>query len=262
MARGGEFERTGQYFDSSGGGFSRLPDGKVKPSQGERYRVRVAGFFIDRHKVTNEDYCRFLNDGNEGYWTPWNPRIARSALAPHVGKSVPADRTLARYPVVLVNWFQARGYAAWAGKRLPTEAEWEYAAGGIAGRTYPWGDEPPDEKRGDFPVKFPHPVPVDWFPAGATPEGVFQLAQNSAEWCADYFDYASYTKAPAAGVATNPTGAAQGFQPQQWFRFNVVMKGWCKASDAEHFTVTKRHGRGPFTDADAGISFRCVMSGP
>ncbi len=258
----GEFERTGHYFDSSGGGFSRLPDGRVAPSQGDRYKVRVSAFAIDRYKVTNEDYCRFLNDGNEGYRTPWNPRIARSALAPHTGKFVPADRSLAKHPVVLVNWFQARGYAQWAGKRLPTEAEWEYAACGKEGRTYPWGNEAPDDTRGDFPVKYKHPVPVDWFPAGATPEGVFQLAQNSAEWCADYFDVLSYNKAPKDGLIADPKGPATGHMPETWYKFNVVMKGWCKASDPEHFTCTKRHGRGPFTDAAAGISFRCAKSLP
>ena len=256
----GEFERTGHYFDSSGGGLTKLPDGTVKPSHGERYRVKVSAFAIDRYKVTNEDYCRFLNDGNAGYTTPWNPRIARSALDPHTGKFVPADRSLAKHPVVLVNWYQAKGYAQWAGKRLPTEAEWEYAAGGKAGRTYPWGNEAPDETRGDFPVKYKHPVPVDWFPAGATPEGVFQMAQNSAEWCADYFNHTSYVKAPEGGMLTDPTGPDHGFMPQEWFKFNVVMKGWCKASDPEHFTSTKRHGRGPFTDADAGISIRCAKS--
>jgi formylglycine-generating enzyme required for sulfatase activity len=253
---GGEFTRTGQFWDSTGGGISE----DQKPSRGDKYRVRVSSFYIDKYKVTNEDYCRFLNDGNAGYWTPWNLRIAKAVLEPNAGTFVPADRSLARHPVVLVNWYQARGYAAWAGKRLPTEAEWEYAAGGPAGRTYPWGNEPPDATRADFPIKFPHPVPVDYFPNGATPEGVFQMAGNSAEWCADYFDPALYAKAPPGGVAVNPTGPAQGFFPDSWYKFRVVFKGWCKSNRAEYFTCTKRHGRGPFEDASAGVSFRCVKS--
>lgn len=64
-----------------------------KPSRGDKYRVRVSAFYIDKFKVTNEDYCRFLNDGNEAYASPWNPRIVRSALDPNVGKFVPADRS-------------------------------------------------------------------------------------------------------------------------------------------------------------------------
>jgi formylglycine-generating enzyme required for sulfatase activity len=86
------------------------------------------------------------------------------------------------------------------------------------------------------------------------------MAQNSAEWCADYFDNASYVKAPSSGVLVDPKGPEHGFLPQEWFKFRVTMKGWCKATHPEHFTCTKRHSRGPFADAAAGISFRCVRS--
>ena len=256
--KGGEFTRTGEYYDSSGGGLTILEDGTVPTTRGAKYRVRVSSFYIDNYKVTNEDYCKFLDDGNAGYWTPWNLRIGRAVEGRNAGKFVPADRSLARHPVVLVNWYQANGYAAWAGKRLPTEAEWEYAAGGKEGRTYPWGNEPPDETRADIPIKFKHPVPVDWYPKGATPEGLFQMAGNSAEWCADYFDHASYTKAPPGGVAINPTGAKEAFQPNTWYKFRVMFKGWCKSNRAEYFTCTKRHSRPPLADASAGVSFRCV----
>ena len=122
LLEGGEFTRTGEYYDSTGGGLTILPDGSAQPSHGDKYRVRVSSFYMDKFKVTNEDYCRFLNDRNEGYWTPWNLRIARAGGSSK-GKFVPADPSLAKHPVVLVNWYQAKGYAAWAGKRLPTEAE-------------------------------------------------------------------------------------------------------------------------------------------
>ena len=250
--KAGEFTRPGEFWDSSGGGLNE------KPSHGDKYRVRVAAFYIDKFKVTNEDYCKFLNDGNERYATPWNLRIAKSALDPNIGKFVVADRSLAKNPVVLVNWYQAKGYAAWAGKRLPTEAEWEFAAGGSEGRMYPWGNEPPDETRADFPVQHKHTVPVDWFPKGATPEGVFQMTGNSAEWCNDFFDTASYIKAPIDGLLIDPKGPEQGFDPNSWYKFRVMFIGWCKGNRADLFTCTKRHGRGPFEDADAGIGIRCV----
>lgn len=256
LLKSGEFTRTGEFWDSTGGGLSE----DQKPSRGAKYRVRVSSFYIDRFKVTNEDYCRFLNDGNAGYRTPWNLRIGKSSVGRNVGQFVPADRSLARNPVVLVNWFQAKGYAVWAGKRLPTEAEWEYAAGGSEGRKYPWGNEPPDDTRADFPVQFKHTVAVDLFPAGATPEGVCQMAGNSAEWIADYFDNGSYRTAPPDGIAIDPQGPAQGFQPETWFKYRVMFKGWCKCNRADYLTVTKRHGRGPFEDASAGVSFRCVKN--
>lgn len=256
LLEGGEFTRTGEFWDSTGGGISE----DQKPSRGDRYQVRVSSFHIDRFKVTNEDYCRFLNDGNAAYRTPWNLRIGKSVFGKNSGKFVPADRSLARNPVVLVNWYQARGYAAWAGKRLPTEAEWEFAAGGKEGRKYPWGNEPPDETRADFPVQFRHTVSVDRFPASATPEGVCQMVGNSAEWVADYFDNSTYRKAPPGGVASDPQGPESGFLPETWFKYRVMFKGWCKTNRAEYLTCTKRHGRGPFEDASAGVSFRCVKS--
>ncbi len=253
---GGEFLRPGEFWDSTGGGIG--PD--QKPARGDKYRVRLSSFHIDKYKVTNEEYCRFLNDGNAAYRSPWNLRIGRSVFGKNAGRFVPADRSLADCPVVLVNWYQARGYAAWAGKRLPTEAEWEYAAGGKEGRKYPWGEEPPDETRLDFPVRYPHTVPVDRYPAGATPEGVFQMAGNSAEWCADYFDNTDYRTAPAGGVKVDPTGPTDGFRPEIWFKFRVMFKGWCKSNRPEYFTCTKRHARPPFLDASAGVGFRCVKS--
>lgn len=256
LLEGGEFTRPGEFWDSSGGGLSE----EQLPARGDSYQVRVSAFHIDRYKVTNEDYCRFLNDSNPGYWTPWNPRIVKAVAGKHAGQFVAADNSLARHPVVLVNWYQAKGYASWAGKRLPTEAEWEFAAGGKEGRKYPWGDDEPDESRADIPIQHHGPVPVDWYPKSATPEGVFQMAGNSAEWCADYFDQASYAKAPAGGVAINPAGASEPFQPDSWYKYRVMFKGWCKANRFEYFTSTKRHSRPPLADASAGVSFRCVKS--
>lgn len=256
LLEGGEFTRAGEFWDSSGGGLAE----DQRPARGDKYQVRVSSFHIDSYKVTNEDYCKFLNDGNVGYRTPWNPRIAKAVEGKRVGQFVPADNSLERHPVVLVNWYQAKGYADWAGKRLPTEAEWEFAAAGKEGRKYPWGDEEPDETRADIPIQHHGSVPVDWYPASATPEGVFQMAGNSAEWCADYFSHPSYAKAPPDGVAVNPTGAEQPFQPDTWYKYRVMFKGWCKANRFEYFTSTKRHSRPPLADASAGVSFRCVKS--
>jgi formylglycine-generating enzyme required for sulfatase activity len=260
LLEGGEFTRPGKYYDSSGGGLTILKNGTVATSHGDKYLVRVSSFYIDKYKVTNEDYCRFLNDGNDGYATPWNLRIAKAVQGKKRGLFIPVDNSLRKHPVVLVNWYQARGYAEWAGKRLPTEAEWEFAASGKEGRKYPWGDTPPDETRADLPIRHHGPVPVDWYHKSATPEGVFQMTGNSAEWCADYFDQHSYAKAPPGGVAIDPKGPAQGYSPNTWWKFRVMFKGWCKSNRSEYFTSTKRHSRPPLADASAGVSFRCVKT--
>ena len=76
---------------------------------------------------------------------------------------------------------------------------------------------------------------------------------------ADYFDNASYQQAPASGIAINPTGARQAFQPDTWYRYRVMFKGWCKAERPEYYTVTKRHARPPL--ADAAAAARAVGSG-
>ena len=237
----GDFERKGHYFTSQ--------SAKLEERTGDRYRVKMAPFHIDKYKVTNADYCRFLNADNLGYWnwTPWNQSITRD----EEGRFVVADGHEKR-PVVGVNWYQATGYAKWMGRQLPTEAQWEFAAGGKEGRKYPWGNEAPDETRGHFVGQ--EYADVDAHPAGATPEGIFDLAGNAAEWCADFYDAAYYETAPEDGLIINPTGPKQGVKEWQYRR---MFKGFCRTTDKpELLQCTKRHARPPLLIS--AISFRTV----
>ncbi|MCU0610859.1 MAG: formylglycine-generating enzyme family protein, partial [Candidatus Eisenbacteria bacterium] len=148
--------------------------------------IQVSGFYIDRTEVTNAQYRAFLMD------------IAADGSV----QELPMGN--ANLPVVSVSWDEAARFAAWAGKRLPTEAEWEKAARGTDGRAYPWGDEFDQARvigRGAASVQ-----PVGSAPLGASPYGAMDMAGNVREWTADYYDPLYYGRSPSA----DPTGPARG----------------------------------------------------
>ncbi len=140
--------------------------------------LTLGSFFLDQHEVTNTEYRRFVLA--TGHPTPTNTANPQDLNIWH-GLSFPA--ALAQHPVVNVTWQDARSYCAWAGKRLPTEAEWEWAAKGSAGRLWPWGET----YRGDELNTSEHQprtntAPVGSYPRGNTPEGLADLGGNVWEW--------------------------------------------------------------------------------
>ena len=149
----------------------RIEDGDIQTgiaNDGESLgrRVHVSSFYLQQHEVTNAEYRRFDPTHDPGE---------------------PGD-----HPVVSVSWYDAMAYAAWLGGTLPTEAQWEFAARGSAGRTYPWGNERPTRTRANYDPdggggvgRAPGTAPVGSFPEGATPERIHDLAGNVWEWCRD-----------------------------------------------------------------------------
>ncbi len=180
------------------------------------HEIAVDAFWMDTVPVTGGAYAEFLDGGgydDERWWSPagWAYRTENSITAPRfwkreqdgwwrtrfgVHERIPADE-----PVVHVSYFEAEAYAAWAGRRLPTEAEWEKAArfDPATGRSrrFPWGDEEPSAEHANLGQRHLRPAPAGAYPAGASPTGVHQLIGDVWEWTStDFHGYPGFAPFP------------------------------------------------------------------
>lgn len=162
------------------------------------FKVNVGEYYIDKYPVTNAQYALFVAE--TGHRAPLN----------WVKGRIPAD--LEKHPVTMISWFDAKAYAEWAGKRLPTEAEWEKAARGTDGRRWPWGNQMDSTKLNTY-YNIGNTTEVGRFPQGASPYGVMDMAGNVQEWVANDFIPYGGTSAPkslfAAKVPQIPTDAKE-----------------------------------------------------
>ncbi len=172
-----------------GGGYLMGAD-REEADQGPAHMVWVDGFFIDETEVTNADYRKFVEATGHPEPNYWDD-----------GRFNGPDQ-----PVVGVSWFDAMAYAEWAGKRLPTEAEWEKAAKGNDDRRYPWGDILEEEVHLNFNDNLERPADVGSYPKGKSPYGLLDMAGNVWEWVNDWYATDYYSKSPAR----NPTGPESG----------------------------------------------------
>ena len=301
---GGEFsmgcdDPRGKPF----GGHDPMPD--TRPI----HRVAVDGFWMDRTEVTNDQFAAFV--AATGYVTvaerapsavdfpdapPENLVPGSIVFTPPAGP-VPLDDHYRWWawvpgadwrhpagpssdieghgdePVVQIAWDDAVAYADWAGKRLPTEAEWEFAArGGLAGAMYPWGNDfRPDGRwmantwQGRFPAQntaedgFAAPSPVASFPPNGY--GLHDMSGNVWEWCADWYRPDTYARdAKADAVTVNPRGPATSHDPQEPGQAKRVLRGgsfMCTDQYCSRYVVGTR-GKGEVSSGANHIGFRCV----
>jgi eukaryotic-like serine/threonine-protein kinase len=169
------------------------------------HTVYLDGFWIDQTEITNREYLLCVEAGVcnqpvQGAHTAL--RVDSSTREVYYGNPEFND-----YPVLYVNHIQADEYCHWAGRRLPTEAEWEKAARGTDGRLYPWGNEPPNETLLNYNGNIGDTTKVGSYPAGASPYGALDMAGNVWEWTADFYSPDYYSLSPKDNPQGPETGA-------------------------------------------------------
>jgi formylglycine-generating enzyme len=288
-----------------------LPDGGGEPMADARpiHRVYVDGFWMDKTDVTNAEYARFVKE--TGYVTvaerkpraedfpgaPVEKLVPGSLVFTPPSHPVPLDdysrwwsyvpganwrhplgpksgiRGHDNDPVVQIAYEDATAYAKWAGKRLPTESEWEFAArGGLAGKTYPWGEQMrpagkwmANTNQGHFPDKdtaddgYAGIAPVGKFPSN--PYGLYDMTGNVWQWTSDWYRADYYKQlASSTQVTRNPHGPASSLDPDDPGAEKKVQRGGsflCTAQYCSRYILGTR-GKGEVSSATNHAGFRCV----
>jgi sulfatase modifying factor 1 len=312
--KGGEFSMGSADPTKSNGSDSEQSCGGHEPMQDARpvHRVYVDGFWMDKTEVTNKQFEEFVSA--TGYKTiaeiaptheefptaPLANLVAGSTVFTPTAQPVILDDKLkwwryehgadwrhpegpqsdlkgrGNFPVVQIAYPDALAYATWAGKRLPTEAEWEFAArGGLSGETYAWGNDfKPRDKfmantyQGRFPLKdtgedgFAGCAPVAKFPSNGY--GLYDMAGNVWEWCSDLYrnDYYQQLAQASDTVVRNPQGPETSFDPMEPREKKHVQRGGsflCTDQYCTRYMVGTR-GKSETNSAGNHIGFRCVKA--
>jgi len=180
----------------------KVPKGPFLYGDQKTREVIDHDYWIDQYPVTNEKYRAFILAGgyeNQQYWSDvgWRWKTKNNITGPEYWNNVKWNK--GDHPVIGVSYYEAEAYAKWAGKRLPTEREWEKAARGEDGRQYPWGEEFDKKRCNSDKSRFGHTTSVSKYPNGVSPYGCYDMAGNVSEWCADWYDRSQATRVIRGG---------------------------------------------------------------
>jgi formylglycine-generating enzyme required for sulfatase activity len=237
-------------------------DSAAHADERPQHPVTLDSFYLDQYEVSVRQYAAFLTANGShapsaclGFTcVKTSFEALDSRLIWNGGTIYEAEPGFENHPINFVTWYGAKAYCEWVGGRLPTEAEWEYAARGTDGRRYPWGDEPADETRAIFSLLSFELLPVDALPDGTSFFEIYGMAGSLWEWVGDWYAEDYY----AASPADNPTGPVGGV-----FRDPRVLRGGGWNSVPADLRATARQDADPLNGGDFGtnVGFRCAMDG-
>ncbi|HVN54396.1 MAG TPA: SUMF1/EgtB/PvdO family nonheme iron enzyme [Anaerolineaceae bacterium] len=217
-------------------------DTQAQPDERPQHTISLDAFWIDQTEVTNAMYsaCVQAKACHERTYSPYVWGVDSRTR-----KNYFTDPQFRDYPVILLDADEAQAYCRWAGRHLPSEAQWEKAARGTDGRTYPWG-EGIDCRRANYSGCARDTSAVSAHPDGASPYGALDQAGNLWEWTADWYEPGYYAQSPAR----NPTGPAQGkyrtLRGGSWGEFAPSLRAANRASGAPQHSM------------DGAVGFRCA----
>ena len=219
------------------------------------HMVYVDAFYMDTHEVTNAQYKKFLDA--RPYWWKGGKASSGDYLYSWNGNNYPEGK--GDHPVTHVSWSAAMAYAKWAGKRLPTEAEWEKAArGGLLGKVYPWGDTIDDTKANYGRRSTRDTTPVGSYPANGY--GLYDMAGNGSEWCLDEYHSDFYRNSPRQNPIAGAVSIAEvlnNFTNNKLSNRRRVLRGGHCLNHTSYVRVAARDNGSP-TYVRGPTGFRCV----
>jgi formylglycine-generating enzyme required for sulfatase activity len=230
-------------------------DPKARLDEKPQHTLYLDGFWIDRTELTNTQFVGFLNALGAHAGTCGGRDCAETQVEDRHSHILRQDgRYMVEpgfedHPATEVSWFGAQAYCRWAGARLPTEAEWEKAARGVDGRSYPWGGSLPTCDKAQYGDCGGVTAPVDSRLAGASPYGALDMAGNVWEWVGDWYDPGYYGSSPARNPQGPDVGVRKVFRGGSW----GYPAAFLRASD---------RARNRPTYAGFNVGFRCAATAP